>query len=166
MVSHDGQPDYQPFPNYNSYVAELVAGTVYVPICSKPTRRIPEFLLYVDNLLADIRICRITAIIALIYCDRLRRHLPARAIGVQDTLHRVYTAALLLACKYTGDPFSHCDVARASSLFTLQDINRMEFEFLTMLDYDTWISADHLAQFLSENQDGLYSVLKFKDFDP
>ncbi|KAI0219420.1 PHO85 cyclin-1 [Massospora cicadina] len=138
MVSHNGQPDYQPFPNYNSYVAELVTGTIYVSLSSEPTRRIPE----------------------------LRLHLPDGAIGAPDTLHRIYTAALLLACKYTGDPFSHCDVARASSLFTLQDINQMEFEFLKLLDYDLWISADQLAHFLSENQDGLYSALKFKDFDP
>lgn len=161
----DGQPQYQPFPNYNSYVAELVSGTVYVPFVKDLHRRIrmPEFILYVDNLLADIRIAKATGIVALIYCDRLRQRLPRNARGSHDTIYRVYTAALVLACKYCGENFSLTDVAAASGIFKVKDISKMEYELLRMLDYQTWVTDTDIRSFFDENQDGLYSALQPKE---
>lgn len=162
-MSYGTQPAYQPFPNYNSYVAELVSGTVYVPLTCTLTRGGPEFILYIDNLLAEIRVSKITGLLALIYCDRLRHRLPPNACGSSDTLYRVYTAALLVACKYVGEKFTLKDFALASGLYTLQDIVRMELELLQMLDYQTWASDQEIKDFFQENKDGLTSVCIPKD---
>ncbi|KAJ9065875.1 hypothetical protein DSO57_1015111 [Entomophthora muscae] len=162
-MSYSLQPAYQPFPNYNSYVAELVSGTVYVPYTCTLVRGGPEFILYIDTLLAKIRISKITGILALIYCDRLRCRLPSNACGSSDTLYQVYTASLLVACKHLGEKFTIKDFAMASGLYTLKDMVRMEFELLQMLDYHTWVSDNEIQGFFDDNRDGLTSVCIPKD---
>ncbi|KAJ9048714.1 PHO85 cyclin-1 [Entomophthora muscae] len=156
-MSYNLYPTYQPFSNYISYVAELVADTVYIPDTSTPATTYPDLILYVNSLLGELRVSKITSIIALIYCDHLRCRLPINACGASDTLYRVFTASLLVACKYMGEKYTNKDFAEASGIFTLQEINQIERELLILLDYNIWISSDMVRDFYFSNKAGLES---------
>ncbi|KAI9296900.1 hypothetical protein K502DRAFT_288770 [Neoconidiobolus thromboides FSU 785] len=120
--------------------------------------RVPEFMLYIDTLLAEIQIKKLTAVICLIYCERLKNRLPSDAKGTSDTIHRIFTASLLLACKYTTEPYNNRAVSKASKIYSIRDINNMEFEFLTLIDYEIWITKEDICSFMTENSEGLYII--------
>ncbi|KAJ2902866.1 hypothetical protein GGI21_004499 [Coemansia aciculifera] len=83
---------------------------------------------------------------ALIYVERLRRHLPNTATGSADTPYRIFLASLLLADKFWSDHSVQIKslVAAAGGLFSQREICAMERALLKLLKFDLFVSADEI----------------------
>ncbi|KAI7850174.1 hypothetical protein BDC45DRAFT_253782 [Circinella umbellata] len=82
------------------------------PTQSQPRRPVPELVYFIQKITYQAGInCR-TALVALIYLERAKKHLPRNSVGSYDTCHRMLLGALLLASKFLEDtewapPYTH-----------------------------------------------------------
>ena len=102
---------------------------------------------FIENIRHKARLTPQSLVITLIYVDRLE----ARSEGV--LLHArswrpVVFASLLLASKVWHDiSYWNSDFSSICPMFTVRNINRMERAYLTLLQYNTIISASQYAQY-------------------
>jgi G1/S-specific cyclin PLC1 len=101
-----------------------------------------------------------TLMTTLICLSRLQQKLPAHAEGIQSTVHRIFLASLILAAKDLNDSSpTNTHWARYSSVngykgfeFSVDEVNIMENQFLSWLDWDLRIINEdlftHLEPFL------------------
>lgn len=95
-----------------------------------------------------------TLMTSLVYLARLRNRLPSAARGMACTCHRIFLAALILAAKNLNDssPKNKYWAKYTQGLFTIEEVNLMEKQFLHLLDWDLRVSTndllDHFAPFL------------------
>ncbi|KAJ2059963.1 hypothetical protein GGI17_004075 [Coemansia sp. S146] len=83
---------------------------------------------------------------ALIYVERLRKHLPKTATGSMDTPYRIFLASLLLADKFWSDHSVQIKnlVAAAGGVFSMKEIAAMERALLKLLQFNLYVSADEI----------------------
>lgn len=93
-----------------------------------------------------INTCTLTA--AFLYLDRLKQLHP-RCKGSPGSGHRLMLAAIVLAAKYMyDDTFDNTAWATVSSgLFELEQVNHMEREMLSFLDFKLFIKTQEWYQF-------------------
>ncbi|CAO3662053.1 unnamed protein product [Rhizopus stolonifer] len=121
----------------------------------KEGRSLPELLFFVQKITHQAEInCR-TLLVALIYLQRAKSHLPRRAVGCDDTAHRMFLGALLLASKFLKDSawttttltnrqlFHHCN-----GLFSMEEIYQLEKAFLKLIRYNCWLDDKDLNDFV------------------
>ncbi|KAI8644922.1 hypothetical protein BD408DRAFT_412722 [Parasitella parasitica] len=122
---------------------------------SRKTRSLPEFVFFVQKVthLANINVR--TLLVALIYLKRAKSNLPKRAIGSDDTNHRMFLGALLLASKFLKDTTwtTHTLSNRrvyeiCGGLFSMEDVYQLESAFLKLIQYDCWVDDDILNRFV------------------
>ncbi|KAI9249547.1 cyclin domain-containing protein [Sporodiniella umbellata] len=133
-----------------------------------PTRRtleggrsLPELLFFVEKMTHQANInCR-TLLVALIYLQRAKSHLPRRAVGCDHTAHRMFLGALLVASKFlkdsawTTDALTNRSLFRlCNGLFSMEDIYQLERAFLKLIRYNCWVDDKDLDHFvLTHRQD-------------
>jgi hypothetical protein len=106
-----------------------------------------EIATFIENIRQKARLTPQALVITLIYVDRLE----ARSEGV--LLHArswkpIVFASLLLASKVWHDiSYWNSDFSSICPMFTVRNINRMERQILTLLQYNTIISASQYAQY-------------------
>jgi len=112
-----------------------------------------------------------TLIGALVYLRRLKARLGPAAKGQQCVNYRIFLASLILASKYLNDitllnkHWAKCSIVRTRSFsfgFSLAEINQMEREMLSILDWDLGITDDDIyweLRYFSEHN-FLFSDLK------
>ncbi|KAI7866131.1 hypothetical protein BDF14DRAFT_1816456 [Spinellus fusiger] len=101
-------PGWRPLP---SILIDFIAMTLcdLIPIkstrrCSHMARRpLPELVYFIHKITYQAGINGRTALVALIYLHRAKQNLPANAVGKEDTCHRLFLGALLLASKFLQD---------------------------------------------------------------
>ena len=130
-----------------------------VPPPSFPNQiSLSAFLLNIMNR-TRINTCALTA--AFFYLDRLKQLHP-RCKGSPGSGHRLMLAAIVLAAKYMyDDTFDNTAWATVSSgLFELEQVNHMEREMLSFLDFKLFIKTHEWYQFTDklwmEMNEGLY----------
>ncbi|KAJ1914009.1 hypothetical protein IWQ60_008982 [Tieghemiomyces parasiticus] len=130
------------------------AGTA--PLCPP----VPSALLlppldeFVRSTCSQLRPSFLTLVSSLVYVERLREMLPATARGSRDTPYRIFLAALMVSDKFLHDnkAFRTRTVADATrGAFNVQQVNRMEATFMSLMRYRLWIKADELEAFLLRN---------------
>jgi hypothetical protein len=118
-------------------------------------RSLPEYVFFVQKITHAANINARTLLVALIYLQRAKSNLPKRAVGNDDTNHRMLLGSLLLASKFlkdttwTSSTLTNRRVYEiCGGLFSLQDINQFERGFLRLIDYNCWVDDEQLNQFV------------------
>jgi len=106
-----------------------------------------DFVRYMVNISQTLPMTLLTA---MVFLERFRRNLPSKSSGTAETLHRIFLAALILANKVLFDvPLKNAHWAKmSSSFYTLEEINLMEKQFLSIIQYDLSLNNDELVRVL------------------
>ncbi|ORY45193.1 hypothetical protein BCR33DRAFT_697317 [Rhizoclosmatium globosum] len=113
----------------------LVRGAVLPPL--------PQF---VAVLAARAKVPQNTLLCALVLVRRLAAKIRQPAKGLPCSRHRIFLASLIIAVKYNTDaPIKNKSwVPLAGNMFSIQEINLMERQLLSLLDYKVHITAKEL----------------------
>ena len=87
---------------------------------------------FIKNLINYSNVQTPTLMATIVYLNKLRNLLPANAIGMETTRHRIFLSALIVAAKYTD------------GLLTLEEVNLAERELLNILNWKTNITKEEL----------------------
>jgi Cyclin, N-terminal domain len=106
-----------------------------------------DFVRYMVNISQTLPMTLLTA---MVFLERFRRNLPNTSSGTTETLHRIFLAALILANKVLFDvPLKNAHWAKmSSSFYTLEEINLMEKQFLSIIHYDLSLNNEELVRLL------------------
>lgn len=88
----------------------------------------------------------------LVYLNRLKEILPSDQIyGIATTHHRIFVGCLILTAKYVNDssPLNKHWARYSSGLLSVKELNVIEVEVLSYLDWDLSITNDDLYSSLS-----------------
>ncbi|KAJ2037118.1 hypothetical protein H4S03_003181 [Coemansia sp. S3946] len=101
---------------------------------------------FIRSVTASLNIKMAVLVTALIYVERLRKHLPKTATGSMDTPYRIFLASLLLADKFWSDHSVQIKnlVAAAGGVFSMKEISAMERALLKLLKFSLYVSADEI----------------------
>ncbi|KAI8082707.1 uncharacterized protein BX664DRAFT_361011 [Halteromyces radiatus] len=122
---------------------------------SKPSHhhRLPSLQSFVRQVYVKCRLSPSILVIALIYIHRLQQQLPLDSKGDYDTPHKVFLAAVLLACKYNEDSKSLAQAIYrcVSVVYTNLDLNEMERSFLGVVKFDLFVDMKQVTRFIEEH---------------
>jgi len=102
-----------------------------------------------------------TLMTSLVYIHRVKSRLGPLATGIRCVVHRIFLASLILAAKYLNDSsprnkhWSSCSRVHGFDDFgfSVAEVNLMEWQLLTILDWDLRVYErdlyEHLQPFLS-----------------
>jgi hypothetical protein len=117
----------------------------------------PSVGTFAAHLVRGMSISRAVMVISSIYMDRLRNALPVNARGVPSTPYRILLASLIISYKCHHDEriknkpwlrWTRCKGYEGFG-FTLQEVNSMEREFLSSLDYHTLTKDQEIVDSLA-----------------
>lgn len=87
-----------------------------------------------------------TLMATLTYLNRLRNILPANAVGMETTRHRIFIAALILSAKSLNDssPMNKHWTKYTDGLLNIEEVNMAERELIALLKWNLIIKQDEL----------------------
>ncbi|CAO3642747.1 unnamed protein product [Cunninghamella blakesleeana] len=123
---------------------------------------LPELLYFIQKITIGAEInCR-TAIVALIYLERIKSFLPSNAVGSYDTRHRLLLGSLLLASKFLkGSTWTNHTLTKhqlydlCDGLFQHQDIDLLERSFLKLIQYQCWVDDKDVNAYILKHRSDL-----------
>lgn len=81
-------------------------------------------------------------VVALVYLDRIRANESMLSV-THHNVHRLLTCAITVAHKTLEDePYDNVTMAKLGGLSSVQELNRLEFEFLKRLNWWTMVEPD------------------------
>ena len=101
------------------------------------------------DLMVRTRISLKTLILALFYLERLKSLHPM-CKGSEGSAHRLFLSALIVASKMLYDDTFHNLSWAQVSLFPLEEINKMEMEFLYFLGYRLHVDKREFDLFVEQ----------------
>ncbi|KAI8062135.1 hypothetical protein BC940DRAFT_244820 [Gongronella butleri] len=123
--------------------------------CSRSARirAIPSLPNFVRQVYVKCRLSPAILVIALIYIHRLQARLPMDSKGDYDTPHKVFLAAIILACKYNEDCKSRTQAIYrcVSVVYSNQELNEMERSFLSVVQYDLYVDMKQVYHYIQEH---------------
>ncbi|WLF76971.1 PHO85 interacting cyclin [Lodderomyces elongisporus] len=87
-----------------------------------------------------------TLMATLVYLNKLRNYLPANAIGMETTRHRIFLSALIVAAKSLNDssPLNKHWTKYTDGLLSIEEVNLAERELISILNWDINIKEHEL----------------------
>ena len=101
-------------------------------------RTLPKINLndFINRIIAYTEIEKNTLICSLIYLDEIDKKKPITEFNI----HRIFFSAVLISIKYNEDDIFKNDYYAKISGVTLNEINKMESNFISLLDFNLYIS--------------------------
>ena len=101
-------------------------------------RTIPKINLndYINRIIAYTKIEKNNLICSLIYLDEIDKKKPITEFNI----HRIFFTAILISIKYNEDDIFKNDYYSQISGVTLTEINKMEYTFISLLDFNLYIN--------------------------
>ncbi|CAI5757394.1 unnamed protein product [Candida verbasci] len=123
--------------NYNSNTSTTKILSI------NPTISLTQFI---KNLIKYSNVQTPTLMATLIYLNKLRNLLPANAVGMETTRHRIFLSALIVAAKSLNDssPLNKHWTKYTDGLLSLQEINLAETELINLLNWNITIKEQDL----------------------
>ncbi|KAG7196195.1 uncharacterized protein KQ657_000207 [Scheffersomyces spartinae] len=121
---------------------------------------------FIKNLIKHSNVQTPTLMATLVYLNKVRNILPANAVGMETTRHRIFLASLILAAKSLNDssPLNKHWTAYTDGLLSNQEVNLAERELISLLKWDINIKERELLvalqPFLSVIKDQLLAKLQ------
>ncbi|KAH6653671.1 hypothetical protein BKA67DRAFT_519932 [Truncatella angustata] len=147
MPFSDSILDYLVQKTYNAIPRNARLNTSVQPIGSATP---PPLRNFISHLSREVNVPILTWIATTVYLDRLKPKLGSTKETLRCTAHRIFLASLIITAKYLDDDYrinkdwekhSYMRFNHRLSWFTLRDINLMELEVLSLLDWNLTISA-------------------------
>mmetsp|Transcript_9194 Transcript_9194/g.11104 ORF Transcript_9194/g.11104 Transcript_9194/m.11104 type:complete len:300 (+) Transcript_9194:2053-2952(+) len=91
-----------------------------------------------------------TLMASLIYLNKLRNILPANAVGMETTRHRIFLGSLILSAKSLNDssPMNKHWTKYTDGLLSIEEVNMAERELIGLLKWDINVKEDELIMVL------------------
>ncbi|KAI8333454.1 hypothetical protein BC941DRAFT_434762 [Chlamydoabsidia padenii] len=136
-----------------SFMVKKIDGLLDCSSSPRGHRTLPSLASFVRQVYVKCRLSPAILVIALIYIQRLQQELPSDSKGDYDTPHKVFLAAIILACKFNDDSKSRVQsIYRCVSVvYTNVDVNEMERSFLAVVNYDLYVDIKQLVAFIQEH---------------
>ncbi|BGP27522.1 PHO85 cyclin-1 [Rhodotorula toruloides] len=115
------------------------------PLTSSMVDDLPSLSHFISTIVKKSRCHVPTLLCTLVYLERLKERLPSHARGCHTTRHRVFLAVLIVAAKYLNDSSpQNKHWVRYAAYFTPAEVNLMERQLLTILNFDLSFTEDEL----------------------
>ncbi|KAJ8291999.1 PHO85 cyclin-1 [Rhodotorula toruloides] len=115
------------------------------PPSPSPSDALPSLTHFISTIVKKSRCHVPTLLCTLVYLERLKERLPSHARGCHTTRHRVFLAVLIVAAKYLNDSSpQNKHWVRYAAYFTPAEVNLMERQLLTILNFDLSFTEDEL----------------------
>lgn len=139
--------------------------SVYPSPPSSPNQKskpLPSLMTFISRLVRYTNVYTGTLLTTLVYLERLRAKLPRNAEGLPCTLHRIFLACLILSSKFHNDssPKNYHWAKYTDGLFKSEDVNLMERQLLSLMDWDLSISNTDLIRSLKRFIDPIKADLR------
>lgn len=142
-----------------------VSGNTHDMVVTPVPRGYVSLTTFIKNLIKHSNVQTPTLMATLVYLNKLRNILPANAVGMETTRHRIFLASLILAAKSLNDssPLNKHWTAYTEGLLSNQEVNLAERELIGLLQWDINIKERELLialqPFLSQIKDQLLAKL-------
>lgn len=105
-----------------------------------------SLLSFIKNLIRYSNVQTPTLMATLIYLNKLRNLLPANAIGMETTRHRIFLSALILSAKSLNDssPLNKHWTKYTDGLLNIDEVNMAERELINLLNWNVNIYEEDL----------------------
>lgn len=128
----------QPKPQYAS------VGLASASVMVAPARTLLAH--FIKNLIRYSNVQTPTLMATLVYLNKLRNLLPANAVGMETTRHRIFLAALILSAKLLNDlsPLNKHWTKYTDGLLTNDEVNMAERELIGLLKWNVVVRDEEL----------------------
>lgn len=105
---------------------------------SNDTSKLPSLMTFISRIVRYTNVQAPTLLLTVSYLNKLKKLLPNDATGIPSTIHRLFLACLIISAKFHNDssPLNIHWSNYSNKLFSLNDINVMERQLLSLLSWD------------------------------